>query len=292
MIGPEGLLLVGHGTRCPHGAAEMQSIGDLVGRAAPHLDVEVGFLEITDPPAGVVAERLAARGCRRITVLPLMLLGAGHAKSDVPAVILEARRSRPEVEFRLGAPLGVSREPVELLGQAAITAGGAGLPLLMIARGSSDPDANAEAHKASRLLAEWTGAPFVHVGFSGVTGPPVPDAAQVFHRLGYPRIAVVWWYLCHGKLIERGRADLARFAAATGVGVADAGYLGPDPRLVAPILDRARQAWDGPVAVNCDTCAYRAPWPGREDRVGQAIGVGHSHLAVEHRHSHAEAVEA
>ena len=153
MTGPDGLLLVGHGTRCARGAAEMRSIGDLVAQAAPYLDVEVGFLEITDPPAGVVADRLAARGCRSITVLPLMLLGAGHAKSDVPAVILEARRRWPDVEFRLGSPLGVSREPVELLGEAALSAGGAGLPLLMIARGTSDPDANADAHKASRLLA-------------------------------------------------------------------------------------------------------------------------------------------
>ncbi len=35
-------------------------------------------------------------------------------------------------------------------------------------------------------------------------------------------------------------------------------------------------------AVNCDLCAYRAPWPGREGRQGQPIGVGHSHLAAEH----------
>jgi sirohydrochlorin cobaltochelatase len=51
------------------------------------------------------------------------------------------------------------------------------------------------------------------------------------------------------------------------------------------VLERYQQCLGGVVAVNCDTCAYRAPWPGREGRVGQAIGVGHSHLAVEHRHS-------
>ena len=191
------------------------------------------------------------------------------------------------MEFPFGRPLGVSRAPVELLGQAVMAAGGAGLPLLMIARGTSDPDANADAYKAARLVAEWTGAPFVHVGFSGVTGPSVGQAADVFARLGYPRMAVVWWYLCHGKLIERGRQDLAAFAARTGVEVIDAGHLGPDPALVPLVAERYHEALAGRVEVNCDTCAYRAPWPGREDRVGQAIGVGHSHLAVAHRHLHA-----
>jgi sirohydrochlorin cobaltochelatase len=155
--------------------------------------------------------------------------------------------------------------------------------LLVIARGTSDPDANADACKAARLVAEWTGAAFVHVGFSGVTGPSVTEAADVFARLGHPRLTVAWWYLCHGKLMERGRQDLLDFAARTGVDVLDAGHLGPHPALVPLVIARYHEAIAGRVEVNCDTCAYRAPWPGREERVGQPIGVGHSHLAVAHR---------
>jgi sirohydrochlorin cobaltochelatase len=282
----EGLLLVGHGSVCARSEWEMQTLSELIGRALPGVAVDVGYLEMTDPPAGIVADRLVERGCRRIAVLPLMLLGAGHAKSDVPAVVREARLRHPQVEFPFGRPLGVARAPVELLGKAVVASGGAGLPFLLVARGTSDPDANAEACKAARLVAEWTGAPFTHVGFSGVTGPSVPEAAGVFARLGYGRVAVAWWYLCHGKLIERGRQDLSAFTARYGVDVVDAGHLGPDPALVPVIVDRYRETLAGPVVVNCDTCAYRAPWPGREDRVGQPVGVGHSHLAVEHRHIH------
>jgi len=280
----DGLLLVGHGSRCLRSEMEMQSLADLVSASAPGIAVDVGFLEMTEPPAGVVVDRLVKRGCKRVTVLPLVLLGAGHAKSDVPAVILEARRRHPNVDICFGGPLGVAREPVELLGEAVVAVGAAGLPLLVVARGTSDPDANADAHKVARLLAEWTGAPFVHVGFSGVTNPSVREAADVFARLGYERVGVAWWYLCHGKLIEQGRRDLERFADASGVHVLDAGYVGPDPGLVPLILARYSEASHGRVLVNCDTCAYRAPWPGREDRVGQALGVGHSHLAAEHLH--------
>jgi sirohydrochlorin cobaltochelatase len=282
------LLLVAHGSVCARSQVEMQTLASRVGAALPDVAVAVGYLEMSEPPAGPVVDDLVAAGCRRIVVLPLMLLGAGHAKSDVPAVVHEARFRHRHVEFHFGAPLGVSRAPVELLGKAVVASGGAGLPLLLVARGTSDPDANGEACKAGRLVAEWTGAPFAYVGFSGVTGPSVSEAAQLFAGLGFPRMAVGWWFLCHGKLIERGRQDLARFSTKTGTEIVDAGYLGPAPGLVSLVVERYREAVAGVTVVNCDTCAYRAPWPGREDRVGQAIGVGHSYLAVEHRHHGAE----
>jgi sirohydrochlorin cobaltochelatase len=283
-MSPDGLLLVGHGSRSDEGASEMRAIGKLVGDALPQVVVDVGFLEMTDPPAGPVLDELAAAGCERVVVLPLVLLGAGHAKSDVPAVVLEARRRHPDLHVHFGSPLGITRDLVEVLGAALNDAGGAGLPLLLIARGTSDPDANGDAHKVSRLLGEWVGAPFVHTAFTGVTTPNVADGLSVFDRLGYRRMAVAFWFLCTGVLVERARADIAAFSAATGIEVVDAGYLGADPRVVPAIVERYEEAVRGIPAVNCDLCAYRAPWPGREDRHGQPIGVGHSHLAAEHRH--------
>jgi sirohydrochlorin ferrochelatase len=280
----DGLLLVGHGSRSGEGAAEMLALVRLVGAALPEVVVDAGFLEMTDPPAGPVLDRLADAGCGRVVVLPLVLLGAGHAKSDVPALVLEARQRHPDLHVHFGSPLGVSRDLVELLGGALAGAGGSGLPLLLIARGTSDPDANGDAHKVTRLLGEWIGAPFVHTAFTGVTGPNVADGLAVFDRLGYRRLAVAFWFLCTGVLIERARADIAAFSAATGVEIVDAGYLGPDPRVVPAIVERYEEAVRGIPAVNCDLCAYRAPWPGREGRQGQPIGVGHSHLAAEHRH--------
>jgi sirohydrochlorin ferrochelatase len=278
----EGLLLVGHGSRSDEGAAEMLAIAGLVGAALPEVAVDVGFLEMTDPPAGPVLDRLAAAGCGRVVVLPVVLLGAGHAKSDVPAVVLEGRRRHPDLHVHFGSPLGISRDLVGLLGGALTAAGGEGLPLLLVARGTSDPDANGDAHKVTRLLGEWVGSPFMHTAFTGVTAPLVPAGLEVFARLGYRRLAVAFWFLCTGVLVERARAEIAAFSAATGVEVVDAGHLGPDPRVVPAILERYEEAVRGIPAVNCDLCAYRAPWPGREGRLGQPIGVGHSHLAADH----------
>jgi sirohydrochlorin cobaltochelatase len=282
----EGLLLVGHGSRSLASGGEMNDLRLLVRDRLPEVDVDLGFLEMNDPPAGEVLDRLVAEGSRRVVVLPLVLLSAGHAKSDVPAIVVDGRRRHPEVDIRFGSPLGISRDLVAILGGGVVEAGGGGLPLLVIARGTSDPDANGDAHKAARLVAEWTGAPFVHTGFTGVTGPSVPDALDVFARLGYGRMAVVFWFLCTGKLVERARDQIAAFVVGSGVEVVDAGYLGPDPRVVPLVTRRYVDALESSIAQNCDTCSYRAPWPGLEDRVGQEIGVGHSHLAASHRHPH------
>jgi len=282
----DALVLVGHGSRSLASGGEMNDLCLLVRDQLPEVAVDLGFLEMNDPPAGEVLDRLVAAGARRVVVLPLVLLSAGHAKSDVPAIVVDGRGRHPDVDVRFGSPLGISRDLVAILGGAVVEAGGGGLPLLVIARGTSDPDANGDAHKAARLVAEWTGAPFVHTGFTGVTGPPVPDALEVFARLGYPRIAVVFWFLCTGKLIERARDDIVAFTARTGVGVIVAGYLGPDPRVVPLVTRRYRDALEGTISQNCDTCSYRAPWPGLEGRVGQEIGVGHSHLAASHLTSH------
>ena len=281
-----GILLVGHGSRTAAGRDEVLALGDLVAGASPGVPVATGFLELSDPPAGVALDRLIERGVRRVAVVPLMLNPAGHAKSDIPAVVLEGRGRHPTVPIAYGRALGVDQVTVTI-GHARIRdAGGDGLPLLVVARGTSEPEANADGARAARLLAECSRAPFVITGFSGLTWPLVPDALDQCRRLGADRLVLLAWYLSTGILVDRMHAQAAEWSAATGIAVIDAGHLGPDPALVPLILARAEEAFAGAVRMSCDVCSYRAPFPGLEARVGQPVGVGHSHLAAEHRGEH------
>ena len=102
------------------------------------------------------------------------------------------------------------------------------------------------------------------------------------HRV--PMRVFVHQHVGFNELVPVNRMVPELLAMIPGIEVVDAGYLGPDPRVVPAIVERYAEAVRGIPAVNCDLCAYRAPWPGREDRQGQPIGVGHSHLAAEHRH--------
>ncbi|HLG91989.1 MAG TPA: sirohydrochlorin chelatase [Acidimicrobiales bacterium] len=230
-IPPDGLLLVGHGSRSPAGRAEMLSIGRLVSSSAPYLAVEVGFLELCDPPAPVALDRLAERGVARASLVPLVLNAAGHAKSDAPAVLLGGRQRHHGIDLRYARPLGVDHTLVSMAADSVAALGALGLPLAMLARGSSDPDANSDAFKAARLLAEVTGAPLVEVGFSGITWPSVPEALESLRRKGANRLVCVPWFLCTGVLVERLASDCVAFARRTGVQVLVAPTSAPDPNL-------------------------------------------------------------
>lgn len=281
--GDDGILLVGHGTRSEAGRKELLELAEHVAAAVDDIPVEAGFLELSDPPAGAALDALVERGARRVAVVPLMLNSAGHAKSDVPAVVLEGRRRHPAISLTYGRALGIDHATVAIAQQRIAAVGGEETPLLVVARGTSEPEANADGARVSRLLAELSRAPFVVTGFSGLTWPLVPDALDQCERLGATRIVQFAWYLCTGVLVDRMRSEAEAWSARTGIAVEWAGHIGPDPDLVPLILERAEEARRGEVRMSCDICSYRAPFPGLEDRVGQAIGVGHSHLAVEHR---------
>jgi len=281
---PDGILLVGHGSRSEAGRNELQQLARLVAGAAPEAAVELGFLELNDPTATRAFGRLVDRGAHHIGIIPLMLNAAGHAKSDVPAVALHARHDFPDVHVSYGRPIGVDHAALAVAHRRIADCGGAGLPLLVVARGTTEPEANADAYRVARLLAEFTRPPFVQPAFSGMTWPSVPEGLELCRALGAERLVAFAWYLSTGRLVERMQTQYAEFSARTGIDVLDAGYLGPDPALVGIVLDRWDEARRGAVQVNCDVCSYRRPFPGLEDRVGQPRGVGHSHLAATHLH--------
>ncbi len=280
----DAVLLVAHGSRSAAGQQAMAALAAGVATALPAVPVHLGFLELSEPAAGVVAQEVIAGGARRVVVVPLMLHAAGHAKSDVPALVLDARLRHPEAELLYARPFGADHALLELARRRIEDAGGNELPLAVFARGTSDPDANAEAYRVARLVAEMTRAPLVAPGFSGVTWPNVRGALDQLRLLGATQIVAFAWYLATGVLLDRMRDDFHLFTADTGIEVLDAGYLGTGPDIVQVVLDRVEEAAAGRVVPNCDACAYRHPFPGLEERVGLALGVGHSHLAADHRH--------
>ena len=248
----EAVLLVAHGSRSSAGSDELLALADAVAAERPATPVRAGFLEMSDPPASAVLNDLLDSGARDIAVVPLMLFAAGHAKSDVPAVVLDARASHPAARIAYGRHLGVDHALLALARRRLQAAGALGLPLAVLARGASDPDANAEAWQASRLLADMAETQLVATGFSGLTWPTVTGALDQLHRMGAEHIAVFSWFLATGVLLDRMRDDWQTFASANDVGVVDAGYFGIEPELVHLVWERAGEADAGRVEPNCD----------------------------------------
>ena len=65
------------------------------------VDVAGGFLELSSPPMTDAVAELYDRGHRRLVAVPLVLVGAGHAKGDVPAALVRERLRRRRTHVRL-----------------------------------------------------------------------------------------------------------------------------------------------------------------------------------------------
>src|SRR4051812_7897858 len=148
------LLLVGHGSRSAAGVAEYWRFADVLEQEAPHLDVGCGFIELAEPDLDTAVDKLVAGGATSVAPLPLVLLGAGHMKNDGPAALARARVRHPDVHFAYGRDLGIHPSVLEVAAERIqqVTTEEDGWAVVVVSRGSSDPDANADLYKVSRLL--------------------------------------------------------------------------------------------------------------------------------------------
>jgi sirohydrochlorin cobaltochelatase len=272
------LLLVGHGTRDPAGVAAFASFcARLAAAFAPRgIDVAGGFIELSAPPLRDAVTDLTGRGHRRVVAVPLVLSAASHSKSDIPAVLARERARHPGLDLCYGRPLGPHPALLDLLAariaaQVAPAACGPPPAVLLVGRGSTDPDANAEVCKTARLLWEGREYAFAETAFVSLASPDVPAGLERCKLLGASRVVVARYFLFPGILPDR-IADQARGygRAHPGIDVRCTEVLGDTGELAALVAERYHEALAGDIRMNCDVCAYRTALPGFEHRAGAA----------------------
>ncbi|XYQ02503.1 sirohydrochlorin chelatase [Bacillus safensis] len=138
----QAVLYVGHGSRLKEAQDKaisfMKSCMPLV-----KADIqEICFLELTDPSIEEGFEACVKKGATHIAIVPLLLLTAMHAKSDIPVEIEKVRARFPQVKVTYGKPIGVNQEVTKAVAARIKEAGyqGERARILLIGRGSSDPD--------------------------------------------------------------------------------------------------------------------------------------------------------
>jgi sirohydrochlorin cobaltochelatase len=269
------LLLMGHGSRDADGVRELRDLAEAV-RARRAGPVACGVLEFAGPGNPSIQEAVdacVARGARRIVGQPLLLLCGEHERGDMPRQAELARERHPGLEFVLGGHLGQHDRLLEVVADRAREAEermGGPIPdtaLLLCARGSYRPEANACLFKVARLLWErlrprrrWVEGCFV-----SLAPPSVPEGLRRCVALGARRVVVVPYFLSTGILVRR-IAEQA-IAAEPGLGGVElwvARHLGADGRVVDLILQRAREAEAGlaPAGHCCGCGPCRAPRAG------------------------------
>lgn len=261
------LLIAGHGTADTEGAEQFRRFVKRVGTRV-EVPVAGGFIELSPPPLAEAVSGLVDGGGRRLATVPLMLVAAGHAKGDIPAALARERQRHPGLSFAYGRPLGPHPAILALLRERLAEAGAdPDSTVLLVGRGSTDPDANAEVAKVARLLAETTDVAGVEYAFVSLAPPDTPVALERCRRLGARRVVVLPYFLFTGVLPQRVAAQARRFA---GLDAVVAGVLGDCDELADVVVERYREALAGDIRMNCDTCLYRVALPHHEHRLGAA----------------------
>jgi sirohydrochlorin cobaltochelatase len=303
MTHPTAVMICGHGSRSRAAVEEFNQLAWRLHRHLPGSDVESGFLEFARPVIRDGLEALKARGARRIVCLPGMLFAAGHVKNDLPSEINEFAAENPDIDVRFGRELAIdtrllaaSAQRIEAAERESSRAVLRKDTLLMVVgRGTNDPDANSNVGKVARMLWEGMGFGWAEVSYSGVAYPLVDVGMEHAMRLGYRRIIVFPYFLFTGILVDRiyRQADEAA-ARHPEVEVLKGRYLNDHPLVIETFLERIDEALNGANLMNCQLCKYREQVIGYERDQGapqaghhhHVRGIGTDHAGDHHHHHH------
>ena len=286
------VLLCGHGSRDPDAIGEFEIAAAALRRCLGSQAFATGYLEFARPTIQEGLSDLAARGARRILAVPGMLFAASHVKNDLPWEMNSFMAAHPGIDVRLGRDLAID---AKLLAAAAdrlasvIPHNREDALLVVVGRGTNDPDANSNISKITRMLWEGMGFGWGETAFSGIAHPRVDAALGRAARLGFRRVVVFPYFLFTGVLVKRIYAQTDEAAARLPeIEFLKAPYLRDHQLVIDAFVERvAELEGDATPNMNCQLCKYRTQIVGYEEEVGTAQRAHHHHVRGGDRtHSH------
>ena len=280
----KAILFVGHGSKLQAGNNEVREFVERTSYLIdPAILVETCFLEFASPNIEEGIQLCVEKGVDEIHVVPIILLHAGHSKLHIPAEIEHAREHFPDITFTYGQTIGIHEEIFEILKKRLEEIGfdtnakHEDTAILLIARGGSDPYANGEFYKITRLLYEKLDVPWVESAFMGVTTPLVEEGIDRCIKLGAKKIIMLPYFLFTGILMERMHKMRNKFIDDNPhVTIEIANYFGYHPKLQHVLLERAEQAMNGTSTGMQDLENYR--------EYAKIHGPAHHHHHHDHSH--------
>ena len=283
------VMICGHGSRDGDAIRQFERVAAGLAERLPQYPTTYGFLEFATPIIRDGLDLLRDGGATRILAVPGMLFAAAHAKNDIPSVLNRYGAENPGVAVDYGRELAVdlkllraARDRIEEAETEANANGHIGRDetcLVVVGRGASDPDANANVAKVARMLWEGMGFAWAEVCYSGVTFPLTKTGFDRVSRLGFKRIIVFPYFLFTGVLVKRiyQHADEAA-ARNPEIEFVKAGYFDDHPLVFDTFVERIQEIVDGENLMNCQLCKYREQMIGFEGEVGAVQESHHHHV--------------
>ena len=282
-----GVMFCGHGSRDKGAVEEFQAAARGLKERLPQYETDWGFLEFAIPVIRTGLDALRNKGVQKVLVVPGMLFAAGHVKNDIPSVLNAYQAQNPELSVSYARELGIDLKIIRAAGdriEKALQKAGDRFSreetlLVVVGRGASDPDANSNVSKVTRMLWEGLGFGWAETVFSGVTFPLVEPGLEHVVRLNYKRIVVFPYFLFTGILVQRiyHYTDIVA-AKHPEIEFVKAPYLNDHPLVLDTFADRVEEIRIGVNNMNCQLCKYREQFLGFENEVGLRQESHHHHV--------------
>ncbi|MGP0067152.1 MAG: sirohydrochlorin chelatase [Isosphaeraceae bacterium] len=100
------VLLIAHGSREPSANDDLVQLAARLAGSGEHPIVEACFLELAEPDIPAGGSRCVDQGATHVLMVPYFLSAGVHLRRDLTAARDKFTRKYPDVDFRLGPPLG------------------------------------------------------------------------------------------------------------------------------------------------------------------------------------------
>ena len=281
------ILICGHGSRNKLAITEFEELTKLIQKRYPNILVEYGFLEFAKPSIVDALDKLRDNSIKKVIAIPAMLFAAGHVKNDIPSLLMNYS-TKTGIEITYGRELGINNlmisaacERVKDVFKQNNSLKPEESLLVVVGRGSSDPDANSNVSKITRMIVEGIGLGWGETVYSGVTFPLVEPGLKNVVRLGYKNVIIFPYFLFSGVLVTRikRQSDLVAINNPH-VSFIHAKYLSSQSYVVDTFIERIEEILNNENMnyMNCSTCKYRSNLFGFEKEVGLTQESHHDHV--------------
>jgi sirohydrochlorin ferrochelatase len=233
------VLYVCHGSRI---AEAREEAIDFIKRCQDHVETdiqEISFLELASPSIEEGFETCVKKGASHVSVVPLLLLTAVHAKKDIPDEIQNCQEDYPWITVTYGKPIGVHDKMAESVIMKIDEAASidSSTVAVLIGRGSSDPDVTKDLGALADLVHRKTKLADVRTCYLTASSPSFSDTLESVKNTER-NVIFIPYLLFTGLLMKGIEREISR---TENEHIILGNYLGYDPLVEEVFLERVNE---------------------------------------------------
>ena len=153
-----GLVVIGHGSKLPHGRENLEKLANILRKQSVFNVVKIAFMVRNTPTIPEAIDELAAQGIKKIILIPAFLAQGVHTTKEIPELIgmkdKESQLSKNGIKLVYGEPIGADERIAEILEEKALKALGEKIEdtSVSLPYGTNNPVASSQIFETSMSL--------------------------------------------------------------------------------------------------------------------------------------------